>query len=421
MSSAENATAEARSANLRRESEFATADRAMQHATTASMPRKLAFFAHDSGESTVIKRARAFQSCGVDVLGFMFHRERGKKRPAPEWTNTDLGETVDRNYAARLPKLLGALITTLKQRRELRQCDVIYARNIDMMAIAAVAKWLSGSSAQLVYEVLDVQRVFVGSGMVSAIFRWCERRLLAASDMLVVSSPMFIERYFSPRQNYTGKWYLLENKVAASQVARDEQAIERMPAGPPWVIGWFGTLRCRKSLDVLSRIASQYPDLVKVDIRGTPSEEDIPKEVLVAVTSGRPNFRYHGPYQSPRDLREIYGHIHFTWAIDFLDAGSNSDWLLPNRLYEGGLFDAISIARAGTATGDKVTADNLGVTLQEPILETLTAWLLAMNEERYDALLQSARRAPRALFVDEDDTKRLLQALTQMKTQAAAI
>jgi succinoglycan biosynthesis protein ExoL len=317
--------------------------------------------------------------------------------------------------------LLGALITTLKQRRELRQCDVIYARNIDMMAIAAIAKWLSGSSAQLVYEVLDVQRVFVGSGMVSAIFRWCERRLLAASDMLVVSSPMFTERYFSPRQNYTGKWYLLENKVAASQVARDEQAIERMPAGPPWVIGWFGTLRCRKSLDVLSRIASQYPDLVKVDIRGTPSEEDIPKEVLVAVTSGRPNFRYHGPYQSPRDLREIYGRIHFTWAIDFLDAGSNSDWLLPNRLYEGGLFDAISIARAGTATGDKVTSDNLGVTLQEPILETLTIWLLAMNEERYDALLQSARRAPRTLFVDEDDTKRLLQALTQMKKQASAI
>jgi succinoglycan biosynthesis protein ExoL len=232
---------------------------------------------------------------------------------------------------------------------------------------------------------------------------------------------MFTERYFSPRQNYTGKWYLLENKVAASQVARDEQAIERMPAGPPWVIGWFGTLRCRKSLDVLSRIASQYPDLVKVDIRGTPSEEDIPKEVLVAVTSGRPNFRYHGPYQSPRDLREIYGRIHFTWAIDFLDAGSNSDWLLPNRVYEGGLFDAISIARAGTATGDKVTSDNLGVTLQEPIPETLTIWLLAMNEERYDALLQSARRAPRTLFVDEDDTKRLLQALTQMKKQASAI
>jgi succinoglycan biosynthesis protein ExoL len=374
--------------------------------------KKIAFFAHDSGESTVIKRAKAFQATGASVIGFMFRRDRGTTRPAPTWTNVALGATVDRNYLARLPKLAAGLWTTLRHRGALSDCDVIYARNFDMMAIATAAKWLSRSPARLVYEVLDVQRAFVGTGPVNALFRWCERRLLSACDMLVVSSPMFMKKYFEPQQGYTGAWYLLENKVSASALATMPTATGRKPAaGPPWVIGWFGTLRCPRSLDILSRLASAHPDTVSVHIRGTPSEEDISKETLLAATTGRPNFQYLGPYQSPGDLPGIYSQIHFSWAIDFLDADSNSDWLLPNRVYEGGLFDAISIARAGTATGDMVVREGLGVTLREPIDESLSDWLQAMDPDRFAALHDSAHRAPRALFVDETDTAALLAAI----------
>lgn len=380
----------------------------------AAMPavRKIAFFAHDSAESVVIKRARSFQACGAAVVGFMFHRDRGRERPEPAWPNIALGATVDRNYLARIPKLCAALWTVLRHRRELRDCDLIYARNFDMMALATAAKWLSRSPARLVYEVLDVQRAFVGTGAASAVFRWCERRLLAACDMLVVSSPMFMTRYFEPRQGYTGAWFLLENKVPVSQMQADTADAARRPAsGPPWVIGWFGNIRCPRSLDILSRLAAAHPDKVAVHIRGIPSEEDIPKDALLAATSGRPNFQYYGPYRSPQDLAEIYGQVHFTWAIDYLDAGSNSDWLLPNRLYEGGLFKAVSIARAGTATGEMVAREGLGVTLSEPLDESLSAWLPAMDADLFEALAASVRRAPRALFVDEGDTARLLEAV----------
>lgn len=377
-----------------------------------SAVRRIAFFAHDSGETVVIKRAKAFQAAGASVIGFMFYRERGKKQPAPVWENVALGATVDRDYLARLPRLCRGVLKALQYRRELRDCDVIYARNIDMMLIATVAKWFARSPARLVYEVLDVQRIFVGTGAVSAFFRWCERRLLAACNMLVVSSPNFMSRYFEPYQGYTGPWFLLENKVPASQFALgSETDIPRPLPGPPWIIGWFGTLRCARSLDILSRLALAYPGTVTVHIRGLPSQEDIAMETLLAATSGRSNFQYHGPYESPGDLPQIYGQVHFTWAIDFLDAGSNSDWLLPNRLYEGGLFNAISIARQGTATGDMVMREGLGIALQEPVEESLSAWLQGMNERRFHELLQSARRAPRSLFIDETDIETLLGAL----------
>jgi succinoglycan biosynthesis protein ExoL len=382
--------------------------------------RRLAFFAHDSRESVVIKRAKAFQAAGASVIGFMFHRERDKEQPDPTWENIDLGATVDRNYLARLPKLCRALWTVLRHRRALADCDVIYARNFDMMALATVAKWLSRSSAQLVYEVLDVQRAFVGAGFLKAAFRWCERRLLSACDMLVVSSPMFMTRYFQPQQGYAGPWFLLENKVAKTQIGAVSRAALSVPqSGPPWIIGWFGTLRCMRSLNILSRLAAAHQDKVTVLVRGTLSEEDISSDRMRAETRGRPNFQYLGPYQSPRDLSEIYGQIHFTWAIDFLDAGSNSDWLLPNRLYEGGLFHSIAIAREGTATGDKVARDGLGVILREPIEESLSAWILNMDEDRYVALAEAARRAPSSLFIDERDTAELLTRLVEGRSQLA--
>ena len=385
--------------------------------------KTIAFFAHDSGESVVIKRAKAFQACGATVTGFMFHRVRDKARPAPVWHNIPLGTTVDRNYLARLPKLCSGLWTVLRHRRELAACAVINARNFDMMAIATTAKWLTRSRARLVYEVLDIQRAFVGTSAVNALFRWCERRLLAACNMLVVSSPMFMTRYFEAQQGYTGAWYLLENKVAASQLTEEQKAASSVssPApGPPWIIGWFGTLRCTRSLDILSRLAASHPDKVAVHIRGTLSEADISKEVMQATTEGRENFRYFGPYESPRDLPEIYGKIHFTWAIDFLDANSNSDWLLPNRLYEGGLYNAIPIARAGTATGDKIVRHGLGVTLAEPIDETLAAWILSMDAMQFDALHEAARQAPRSLFVDETDVASLLETVAGARREQSA-
>src|SRR5690606_3468100 len=105
-----------------------------------------------------------------------------------------------------------------------------------------------------------------------------------------------------------------------SQVAAISKAAMPAPAnGPPWIIGWFGTLRCTRSLHILSRLAKAHPDKMMVLMRGTLSEEDISSAAMRAETTGRPNFQYLGPYESPRDLAAIYGQIHFTWAIDFLD------------------------------------------------------------------------------------------------------
>ena len=127
----------------------------------------------------------------------------------------------------------------MKNQSALRRCQIFYARNIDMLLLAFVAKRFVASRAVLAYEVLDVQRIFIGGGMINKAMRCLERYLIARCDMLVVSSPDFISHYFQPYQGFAGAWYLLENKVFAQPETL--QYLQRGPnvhVGPPWSIGW---------------------------------------------------------------------------------------------------------------------------------------------------------------------------------------
>src|SRR5690606_10441994 len=100
-----------------------------------------------------------------------------------------------------------------------READFFYARNIDMCALALAGRSIAGSRAPLVYEVLDVQRIFLGERIVSRLFRWAERRLLRQCDLLVISSPGFDRHYFRSVQGYRGRLFLLENKISFAQAS----------------------------------------------------------------------------------------------------------------------------------------------------------------------------------------------------------
>jgi hypothetical protein len=212
---------------------------------------------------------------------------------------------------------------------------------------------------------------------------------------------------------------LLENKVCLDQVpAGNRSATGNLPS-PPWVIGWFGTLRCRRSLEILSAVAASMGNHVSIEIRGLPSHEDITAGEIAAVCRRHSNIRYFGPYESPADLSEIYSRVHFSWCIDFLDAGANSDWLLPNRMYEGALYGAVALARQGTATGRAVEHADLGWTLSQPTEGALQQLLMSLTPAGYERKRAAVEANDRSRFVDETDTKALLDRLQTIAASPA--
>jgi hypothetical protein len=238
------------------------------------------------------------------------------------------------------------------------------------------------------------------------------------ADLLIVSSPAFLEAYFEPLQG-VGRTLpiatlLVENKVLELGADRLAGRTVRTP-GPPWRIGWMGAIRCRKSLDILMDLARRRPDLVEVRVHGRPAYVEF--EDFDGQMASLPNVRFGGAYAAA-DLPGLYGEVHFSWAIDFMEEGQNSSWLLPNRVYEASRHGATPIALKDVQTGRYLAEQGFGVRLDDP--SQLEAFLEALTPQRYAALRAELDAVPlSALRADARDCRRLVDALRPGPRMAA--
>lgn len=371
---------------------------------------KISYFVHNLEDPAVAKRVAMLRAGGADVTLLGFYRGETAPAPDPDVKTFSLGRTYDARFAQRIGKVLQNLAQVRRLKPALAGADVIVARNLEMLALASAARRLVAPTASLVYECLDVHRLMLADGRIGTAMRSLERRLMAGVALLVVSSPAFIREYFKPRQDLGGRlqtpWRLVENKVYGGANA---DRVERPVPGPPWKIGWFGAIRCARSLDILTDLARRRPDLVDVTVRGRPSYTEF--EDFDAQTHTAAALRFGGSYH-PQALPALYGDMHFTWAIDYFEAGANSSWLLPNRIYEGGLHGCVPVTVAGVETSAWLARHDLGVILDKPT--DIEAMLEGMTMARYEALSARAASAPASLFrADLEECRSLVTALAE--------
>lgn len=93
----------------------------------------------------------------------------------------------------------------------------------------------------------------------------------------------------------------------------------------------------------------------------------------------------------------------------------NSNWLLPNRLYEGGLYGAVPIAIKDTETARFLASRKIGLTLDQADAEHLTALLDEMDTKRYlDAFEAVASQDRKQWMMDRADCQGLVQRLASL-------
>ena len=102
--------------------------------------------------------------------------------------------------------------------------------------------------------------------------------------------------------------------------------------------------------------------------------------------------RFRGAY-AQTDLASLYGTRDFTWAIDYSQHGQNSDWLLPNRIYEGGYYNCPAIARDGTETSAWLKARGAGILLRNPHTE-LEPFITGLSLADYGVLQRLSADVP---------------------------
>lgn len=345
------------------------------------MSTNIAYLVHDLGDAAVARRVEAFQSGGAEVALAGFYR-RAAPASVARAPAMALGRSQDARLARRALLVMRTLLAPGRLRALVRKADLVVARNLEMLVIAAL---LARREQILVYECLDIHRMMLSPGFLGRVLRQIERALLARTARVIVSSPAFERDYFRKVQRWRGPVDLVENKVSALPEPVDVAAGEG-----PWVIGWFGMLRCRRSLAILSALAARADGRVRVLVAGLPSPDvfpDLPAEV--ARSTG---VEFVGPYR-PQDLPRLYGRVHFAWCIDYFEEGLNSRWLLPNRLYESLAHGVVPVALADVETGRWLEAAGVGLRLPEG--EALGRVLQGLTPEEYSSLSEAARALPR--------------------------
>jgi len=383
------------------------------------------YLVHDLSDPAVRRRVIMMQAGGATVTVAGFSRSRERVTEIAAVVPVDLGRTSDGRFAQRLAAVARAAWTLGSSLKGVARPDLIIGRNLEMLALANRAKTLFAGDVPIVYECLDIHRLLLRQDLTGKALRFVERMLGNNAQLLITSSPAFVRQYFAPFGQMNLPVELVENKVL-ELVPQETQAMshaDKSDKGEPWKIGWFGALRCRRSLALLSAFSRKMDGRIEIVLRGRPAYSEF--EDFDRFVADEPFMRFHGAYANPEDLQKIYDEVHFSWAVDFFEEGQNSDWLLPNRLYEGCRYGSVPIAMQGTETSLFLKARGIGFSLSEPTVDALSGLFDQLDEERYESARQKVKAQERETWVfDQNDCRALVERLgrlTHVNEQAAVL
>jgi hypothetical protein len=216
---------------------------------------RITYFVHDINDPAVARRATMLRAAGATLLIAGFRRDSRSPTSIAGCAVIDLGLTRDGDLGQRARKVAEHLLRPAAIFAAAEGADVVIGRNLESLALAVRARG-AARGARLVYECLDIHRTLLGRSLPARAIQSVEARLLRAIDLLIVSSPAFLREYFARRPSLTAPALLVENKLLLLDGAVPEP--RDPPPAPPWTIGWFGNLRCRRTFAVLSALAREF-------------------------------------------------------------------------------------------------------------------------------------------------------------------
>jgi succinoglycan biosynthesis protein ExoL len=368
----------------------------------------IAYFVHDVNDAAVAKRVTMLRAAGAEVVVLGFRRDDSLPETVAGARVFDLGRTADARLLQRAVVVLRNLARPKVMLDAMERPEVIIARNLESLALAVRAR-RAVPTARLVYECLDIHRSLLGRSAPHRIIQRIESALLKSIDLLIVSSPAFIREYFAKKAKFGAPVLLVENKVLALDGRPPAPRVAL--AGPPWTIGWFGNLRCRRTFETLTALAARSEGRVRILIAGRASSAVF--EDFDGLVERSAHCTFVGAFK-PDDLAGLYAECHFAWAIDYFEEGLNSSWLLPNRLYEASSSGAVPIALRSVETGRWLAKYDAGLLIDDFAgIEELERIFENLDAERYAKLVRAVAAIPRgALVADRSDCDELLAAVT---------
>lgn len=351
---------------------------------------KIVFITPVHGDARHTIRLEGLGAYDIESEVLSFEREYYKAKDN-NFSFVSLGKIKQGNYIARFYRYLRALSLI---RKHALSVDIVYAFGIDLGLLGIVACLGMSARPVIVSDVMDIRKVLLSKTWAGKIARVMQKYTVRRIDLMVVTSAAYISEYYA---NIAGvlprKHLVIENKILSKQFLsskmQESATFEKLPTRCALVIGYFGVLRCARSLEVLLAFASQGQGQVKVILRGILMDT----ENFRSRIASNPYVDYSGEYLYPDDMRGMYSSIDLIWACypySEVDP-ENWRWARTNRFYEGCFFDCPVIVALGTQDAKEVLHLAIGLvidlsdthkcieTLANILKENITLWTSNMR------------------------------------------
>jgi hypothetical protein len=282
--------------------------------------------------------------------------------------------------------------------------DVVWLRRLDLTLIGTLIYFFNKNKV-IVWDVSDTHRLqFDRTHLLGKIWRILEKKLAARADLLLLTSGKFFEEYYSKIIS-EDKTFIVENRLQPD-VCRKKIDRKDLPRSPI-ILLHTGIFRSERILLLLAEVCRRANGACKLVLAGVP-ERNISESAFASVISSE-WVEYIGKYH-PADLPEIYEYAHFAVGLVDLEADYNEKILLPNRLYQAGLFRCPILATRGSHTAEIAEKENIGLVVGNNVEEILNVIHRAKNTDFYAGL--TARIPGSARFIYSGEYEAVLDRLS---------
>jgi len=371
------------------------------------MGKKITFIVPDISDARIIKRIKAFQILGADITVCGFRRKRYSYNESI-YNDVNLigfGETQEKSYFKRLPKLLYGFILILKNFTLFRDYKCIYCINIDMLILAIILR--IRYKIYLYYEVGDILNAFLGKAISSRLLRKVERFLLKYTDLVILTSPAFYYQFYKKIQKIQFPWMLLENKLIQSKKPIKEKINYKKTKKISIV--YHGVLRCRRSIYILTKVAAELSKKCELHIHGFPLW--VNQNLLCRHSLENKNIFWHGEFKYPDGIKDVLSDADMLWLIDLSENQSNAKWLLPNRLYDGIYYRVPMLAMSDTETGKYIQKYNIGWCFKQNIYKELLSLVSDISVSEIIAKKKALDTLPSQLACSLEQHKKIYDSI----------
>jgi len=280
------------------------------------MKKRILFILPTTGQPRYAKRIDSLKKLGFNVEALSFRRKYHKGR-IPDCKISYLSNVESENYFMRIFTLIKDLP---KIRKKSHEFDLVYAFGADMGYLSILSVFFQ--KKPVVCEIADIMPIQQRKTISGILVRTLDKFFLCKASLLVFTSKHFIN-YFTEFLKIEPSFITLENKMDIISIKPIHKNLNDIIT-----IGYFGLIRCQKSISILCSIAKEYPNRFKVLIAGVTDH-------TVELNNLPKNIKFIGEYKSPHDLAEIYGQVDIVWNVLF---DKYMKWAMTNRFYESLYF-----------------------------------------------------------------------------------